>query len=248
MTIGYSTRFQQVEAVNAYETGEYAPGSYSSHIWSLQRPVVEGILNDFRRNHPGALRLLDFACGTGRVLATLENFADPAEGIDISENMVAVARAKCARARLHVGDILADPGLLAGQFDVITCFRFLLNVESTMRQRVLARLREVLRPGGLLLVNVHGSSRSVRHPAILWRRWRNHNPDSMLNEMPPAEAERMLWNSGFKIVRKFGFGLLPPTLYRTPLRGMAYAGDRLFAGENLFKGISIDLLYVCQPR
>lgn len=249
MTISYSNRFQQLEAVNAYETAEYAPGSYSSQIWALQRPVLEKLLADFRRDHPGPLRLLDFACGTGRVLASLENFADTADGLDISENMVAVARTRCTKARLQVGDIFANPGLLNGPYDVISCFRFLLNVESALRQRVLVRLREVLRPSnGLLLVNVHGSSRSLRHSAILWRRWRDRRPDSMLNEMSPGEARRLLWDTGFEVVRQFGFGVLPPTLYRTPLRGIAYAGDRLCAGENFWKNISIDLLYVCRPR
>lgn len=249
MTISYSNRFQQLEAVNAYETAEYAAGSYSSRIWALQRPLVEQVVGDFRRQHTGPLRLLDFACGTGRVLSCLENLADTSDGIDISENMVAVARTKCTKARLQVGDVLANPGLLQGPYDLISCFRFLLNVESELRQRALARLREVLRaPGGMLLVNVHGSSRSLRHPAIMWRRWRNRNPESMLNEMSPTEAKRLLWDSGFEIVREFGFGILPPTLYRTPLRGLAYAGDRLCAGDNFWTTFSIDLLYVCRPR
>ena len=38
---------------------------------------------------------------------------------------------------------------------------------------LLRRLRQVLRsPDGLLLVNGHGKSHSLRHPAIVWRRWR----------------------------------------------------------------------------
>jgi ubiquinone/menaquinone biosynthesis C-methylase UbiE len=185
------------------------------------------------------------------VLACLENHADTADGIDISENMVAVARTKCTKARLQVGDVLTQPGLLQKEYDVISCFRFILNVEPALRRQVLGRLREVIRtPDGLLLVNIHGSSRSLRHPAIVWRRWRERNTgaNTMLNEMSPAEAKQLLWDSGFKIVRQFGFGIVPPTLYRTPLRGLAQAGDRLLAGENPWKAWSIDLLYVCQPR
>ena len=127
--------------------------------------------NQTEVRHP--LPLLDFACGTGRVLAKLEPEVAVADGIDISPEMVAVARTKCTKARLQVGDILTQPELLQKNYDVITAFRFLLNVEPEIRRRALRRLREVIRaPHGLLVVNVHGNSRSLRHPAIMWRRWR----------------------------------------------------------------------------
>jgi SAM-dependent methyltransferase len=251
MSISYSNRFQEADAVTAYETGEYAANSYSSSIWALQRPVLENILKDFRQKRTGPVRLLDFACGTGRVLSFLEGLADTADGIDISQNMVAQARPKCARARLQVGDILTQPELLQKSYDVISCFRFILNVEPALRHRVLSRLREVLQPpDGLLLVNIHGSSRSLRHPAIVWRRWRElgGKSDAMLNEMSPAEARQLLFENGFEVVQQFGFGVLPPTLYRTPLRGLASVSDRLLAGNNLWKNWAIDLLFVCRPR
>lgn len=250
MPVHYSDRFQEPGSVANYETKEYGPGSYSSSIWDLQRPVLEKILADFRRTQSGPVRLLDFACGTGRVISCLEPLVDEAEGIDVSENMVAVARGKCRLARLQVGDILAQPELLQKPFDVITGFRFLLNAEPELRRRMLRRLREVLRrPDGLLVVNVHGNSRSLRHPAIIWRRWRERTEKNgvMLNEMSPAETKALLRGCGFQIVRQFGFGMLPPTLYRTPLRGAVAAFDKSFAGENRWSGCSIDMMYLCHP-
>lgn len=250
MAISYSNRFQEKDAVAAYETGEYGAGGYAASIWELQRPVLEKILADFRRDRRGPVRLLDFACGTGRVLASLENFADSAEGIDISENMVAIARGKCAKAQFQVGDILSRPDLLQRNYDVISCFRFILNVEPGLRRRILRRLREVLQPDGLLLVNIHGNSRSLRHPAILWRRWRERGgkSDSMLNEMSPCEAKNLLRESGFEIVRQLGFGMMPPTLYRTPLRRLAGVGDRWLAGKNICKNWAIDMLFICRVK
>ena len=250
MTTNYADRFQQKDEVSFYDATEYGVESYSSYIWRMQRPVVERVVKDFRATHPGPVRLLDFACGTGRVLSALEPLVDVAEGVDISENMVAVARGKCTKARLLVGDILARPELLQASYDLISCFRFVLNAESGLRERVLWRLRQVLRsPDGLLLVNMHGNSRSLRHPAIVWRRWRERGgrTDVMLNELSPAGARRLLAESGFEIVRQFGFGLLPPTLYRTPLRRVAAALDRSLAGERFWSDCAIDILYVCRP-
>ena len=250
MTISYSDRFRQKDAVQSYDSKEYGSGSYSTAIWQLQRPVIVRVLKDFRRDRTEPVRLLDFACGTGRVLACLERLVDSAEGIDVSENMVAVARTKCAKARLLVGDILASPELLQKNYDVISCFRFLLNVEPEMRSRVLRRLREVLcAPAGRLLVNVHGNSRSLRHPAIVWRRRgeRAEKSGAMLNEMSPAETKNLLRENGFQVVRQFGFGILPPTLYRTPLRQAAAAVDRSLAGNHWWNDWSIDMLFVCSP-
>jgi SAM-dependent methyltransferase len=249
MTNRYSSRFQQKDAVEAYEAGEYGAESYSTFIWQLQRPVLEGILKDFRRQNPGTVRLLDFACGTGRVLSALEPLVDSAEGIDISENMVAVARTRCNKARFVTGDVLTQPKLLPDACDIISCFRFVLNAEPELRGSILRLLRGVLRePHGLLLINVHGNSSSLRHPAILWRRRRERNTPGykMLNEMSPLEAERLLVDSGFEIVHRYGFGILPPMVYRTPLRRVANSIDRWLCGENWLSRWSIDLLFVCR--
>jgi SAM-dependent methyltransferase len=249
-TIGYAQRFQAQADVGYYDLVEYRAGAYASCIWDLQRPVLLEMLRRQQTAVGRPLSLLDFACGTGRVLAFLENFVATAEGIDISPEMVAVGRQKCSRSRLRVADILAKPAALAAQYDVITAFRFLLNVEPEVRRRVLRRLREALRaPDGLLLVNMHGNSRSLRHPAILWRRWRERARPSgaMLNEMSPGETRTLLRECGFEVVRQVGFGLLPPTLYRTPAHGLARVVDQCLAGQPGFNEWSIDLLLACRP-
>lgn len=249
MITTYSQRFRDVGSVADYESKEYGEGSYASRIWRRQLPFVEQTVQEHCQKFPQA-RLLDFACGTGRVLSRIDGFAAEAVGLDISDAMVAVARGRCTKARLVVGDILQQPDLVEGRFDLITSFRFLLNVELELRQKVLRRLRELIRPDGLLMVNVHGNSRSLRHPAIVWRRRRARNraSDEMLNEMSPTETEDLLRQSGFRIIRRAGFGVLPPTLYRTPLRGLAEAVDGSLAGENVLCNWSIDMIYICQPN
>jgi SAM-dependent methyltransferase len=247
--ISYLSRFKDQAAVVAYENKEYGVASYSSFVWQWQCPWVLQIIKDHLRQRNTPTRLLDFACGTGRVLSCVETLADDAEGIDISENMVAMGRSKCRKARFKVGDILGEPGLLSGKYDVITVFRFLLNVEPPLRQAVLRKLRAVLRPDGLLLVNVHGNSRSLRHPAIVWRRWRERSQPTaaMLNEMSPRETVTLLENSGFRIVKQLGFGVLPPSLYRTPLRNAAQRVDGALAGDRIWRNYTIDMMFACRP-
>ncbi|HEX9046585.1 MAG TPA: class I SAM-dependent methyltransferase, partial [Verrucomicrobiae bacterium] len=249
-TSSYANRFQAKEDVTFYDSKEYGSGSYSSQIWDLQRPLLTKILEQHQAELRRPLKLLDFACGTGRVLSVLEPNVAAADGIDISAEMVAVAQTRCKKARLQVGDILTKPELLQKDYDFITAFRFLLNVEPDLRRRVLRRLREVIQtPHGLLVVNVHGNSRSLRHPSIVWRRWRERSlqTNAMLNEIAPDEARMLLRECGFQIARQYGFGILPPTLYRTPLRRFASVVDKTFAGDRWCNDWAIDMLFVCRP-
>jgi SAM-dependent methyltransferase len=255
-SISYSNRFQNAADVEAYEGQEYSASSYSSCIWRLQQPVLARILKEFRATRPGqSVRLLDFACGTGRILSFVEGLVESASGVDISAEMAELARRKCQKAEVRVGDILSQPELLAPPYDAITSFRFLLNVEHELRVKALRRLREVIcTPGGLLVVNVHGNSRSLRHPAIWWKRRRQKQSvpatggPIMLNEMSPVEARTLLADCGFEVVQMLGFGILPPTFYRTPLRGLALAVDRWFANRRWLANWSVDLMFVCRPK
>jgi SAM-dependent methyltransferase len=253
--INYSERFQHQNDVDSYECGEYDPHSYSSFIWGLQRPVLRDFIGSLKAERGTPVRLLDFACGTGRIISSVETLVDEAEGIDISEKMLAVARGKCKKARLRVGDILSQSELLKDNYDIITCFRFLLNVEPEIRLRALRRLRQALQePDGRLIVSVHGNARSLRHPAIVWKRWRLRRVpavvrrETMLNEMSVEDAEKLLDGAGFMIEHRWGFGITPPTVYRTPLRRVAAAIDRYAARQSRFTRRSVDLVFVCRPR
>lgn len=144
-TLDYTNRFQAQEDVSSYELKEYGAGSYSSFIWDLQRPAIERIVRNFGKNRTEPVRLLDFACGTGRVLSVLAPLVTSAVGVDISAQMAAVARTKCRSARIEVGDILAQPDLLGGEtFDIISCFRFVLNAEPELRRNVLRRFAAIV--------------------------------------------------------------------------------------------------------
>jgi SAM-dependent methyltransferase len=250
----YKDRFLTNEQVNVYEEQEYGWGSYSSFIWKIQQPLLRDILQHFCRRINRPIRLLDFACGTGRVTSFMEQFVADIVGVDISPAMVDVARKKTIKTKFVVGDILCDYSLLQPPYDVIITFRFLLNAEDDIRRKVLYRLRELIAIDGLLILNVHGNLNSVRHPVIIWKRWRqsrgkiNYNMDIMLNEMSSSETKQLLSETGFEIIEQRGFGILPGLLYRTPLHFIASVIDRFAAGKNWSKNWSIDLVFVCRPK
>ena len=71
-----------------------------------------------RTHKPDAATLLDVACGTG---AHLVHFARKyrVEGIDVSEEQLAVARARLPGVELHLGDMTTFD--LGRTFDAVTC-------------------------------------------------------------------------------------------------------------------------------
>ncbi|MEM7125472.1 MAG: class I SAM-dependent methyltransferase [Chloroflexota bacterium] len=241
----YSDRFKTQEVVAKYENTEYAPNSYSSYIWSLQREVLSELIRAQHEKH-GPLKLLDFACGTGRILSFVESQVAEAVGIDISEDMAQVARTKCQTSQIYVGDILEDANLAADEFNVITCFRFFLNTEHSIRTRVLRELHKRLnKENGILVTNIHGNSRSVRSGALLYRSLIHSERHA---QMSPRQIKQMFDECGFEIVDLNGFGILPPNLYRTSFKASAAWLDRTCADIRLFAPISVDLLYVCKPK
>lgn len=98
-------------------------------------------------------RVLDFACGTGLVTLRLSAHVSHIWGIDISPGMADIAREKArAQNRSNVAITntdLFDPCLEPGSFDIVTAFNVLLYLPDL--QAALARIKELLKPGGMFL-------------------------------------------------------------------------------------------------
>lgn len=100
---------------------------------------------------PGSRSLLDVGCGTGQHLASLHGRYEVA-GLDLDENLLAIARERLPDVPLHHGDMTRFA--LGQRFDVVTClFSAIAYVRTldNMRQAI-ATMAEHLQPGGLLLV------------------------------------------------------------------------------------------------
>jgi SAM-dependent methyltransferase len=107
-------------------------------------------------------RVLELGCGSGRLLAPLAAAGNRVVGLDASDAMLERARARLQPAiargevSLVLGSMEALPGAASGPFDlVIIPLNGLLHVEDPrQQQRVLAQVAQVLRPGGLLAIDV----------------------------------------------------------------------------------------------
>jgi SAM-dependent methyltransferase len=130
-------------------------------IFQLEHGILLDLFRRLRSSDP-ATRYLDFACGTGRILAVFKDLIHSKVGVDTSPGQLEIARQKVADAEFVCGNLVTSPELLSGRrFDLITSFRLLLNLEPENRIPILRALRGHLAPNGYLVVDNHMNRYSI---------------------------------------------------------------------------------------
>jgi len=121
---------------------------------------------DWLADLPKDARILDYGCGYGRTVGELVDAGwRGAVGVDFAPAMI--ERGRRARPDLDlrcVGALpLAEPG---GAFDLVILFAVLTTIPDGAAQRALvAELRRVLRPGGLIYVSDYPLQTDARNVA-----------------------------------------------------------------------------------
>jgi SAM-dependent methyltransferase len=186
-----------------YDEDLWDPRAAKGLDWLVEQQLLAGVLSAGVPS--GSLSAADFACGTGRVLEFLGRYFPSPVGIDISPDMLALARARCPQATVLLGDVTTAPDLAPGPFDLITAFRFFLNAEPDLRSEVLTWMREALRPGGLVIANFHLNPRSLRGTYLRARM----KPAGRPPMMSVTNACRLFAAHGFAIRQVLGYSFLP---------------------------------------
>ncbi len=95
------------------------------------------------------LSILDVACGTGDLTLDLLRRGHRVTGVDLSEQMLALARRKAAPARFQLADAEALP-FADASFDAVTCAFGIRNFVHL--EKGLGEMLRVLKPGGRLVL------------------------------------------------------------------------------------------------
>jgi ArsR family transcriptional regulator len=144
----------RAEAAHAYFRRNAAQWDRIRSLYVDDREV-ERALGELLPADAAAVRdLLDIGTGTGRMLELFAPRVERAVGIDLSREMLAVARANLERARLgncsvRQGDMYQLP-LPGASFDAVLLHQVLHYAERPAA--VLAEAARMLRPGGRLIV------------------------------------------------------------------------------------------------
>jgi SAM-dependent methyltransferase len=175
-------------------------------MWTLEQSVIGEVLD---RVAPS--RVLDIACGTGRIAGFVSNRAPAISvtGIDISDSMLSVARREYPQVEFLHADLREDSdSIKPGSFDLVTAFRFFANADANLRQSVADRVTELVGTSGWLLFNNHRNFWSVPYIAT---RLIEGGIAGAINR----EVEKLFTVRGFRVIRRYSLGVWPQTETRT---------------------------------
>lgn len=181
----------------------------------------------------GALRLLDFGCGTGNFLKVARAAGFEVTGLELSRSLADHVR-RSQRIRVLQGS-LEHLDLEGERFEIITAlqvFEHLVHPAGTLE-----RLRKLLVPSGLLLVevpNIEDVRERLRRGAMM--------DDSHLFYFSARSLGRLLMTYGFLVLEAHEglrpYRLLPGGANGLPLWAVRL-GERVMAALQLKTGLSV---------
>jgi uncharacterized protein len=152
--------------------------------------------------------VLDVGCGPAQVSAYLLNRGRAAVGIDLAPGMLAAAARLVPGAALVAADLLAPPLRPASCAAAVASYS-LHHLPRALLGVALAGLREVLKPGGVLIVITHGGS---------GEEWLDRPEGRLvLSRYPPEELALRLRDAG----------LVPELTSTRPPREGEYPADKV---------------------
>jgi SAM-dependent methyltransferase len=140
-------------------------------FFATAREVLAGIHWEMRRLDPAvwprARRALEVGCGPGRLMKPLAADFGEIHGVDVSDEMIRLAREKLAgvaHAHAHSTDGADLRAFADSSFDLVYSYAVFQHIPS--RDVVLnyfAEMDRVLKPGGIIRCQVNGLPQSVPH-------------------------------------------------------------------------------------
>jgi SAM-dependent methyltransferase len=144
------------------QAGRRFPAPIEAYLaWSHHRRVAPLV-----RQHPGGGRALEIGCGRGLTLAALQAQGWEAVGTEVDPAMAAAVQARYGFP-VHVLEDLRAGDFPAGSFDAVMMWHVWEHLPQPFQ--TLAEIRRILRPGGLLLLEVpNNDSQQARMAGGAW--------------------------------------------------------------------------------
>ena len=191
-------------------TPDYTMGFSEEILQVLRRYTAEASAAYLLPHLRPGFRILDFGCGPGSISVGLAKAVAPGElhGIDMEESQIELARSVAQasgqdNAIFHVGDV-TDLPFEDGFFDVAHCHNVLMHVPDT--SAVLAEVKRVLKPGGIIGCREMISASSFTHPdfGVIRKAWDMFEDLLAADDGHPQMGKEMkdhIVNAGFANIR-----------------------------------------------
>jgi SAM-dependent methyltransferase len=160
--IGWVLEKGKHEAV-AYEGLWWKPGLKPPHPRLSPHPIYERVMRWLRKYGARGGRLLDVGCASGGLIWLAREQGFQVCGVDVAPGAVEYVRTELGLPAFRTVEEAAQG---EGPFDVVTCVETLYYMRSPLAE--LRRIRDGMKPGGLLLVKVLANRTWVFSAARRW--------------------------------------------------------------------------------
>lgn len=160
----------------------------------VERAVL-GLFRDLLLEGGAGSSVGDIGCGTGRLAPCLAGYGLTPHGVDLSPEMIRVARRDFPGFPFDVADLRALPfqdSSLAGA----VCWYSLMYLAPADRPRAFGELARTVRPGGYLAAAFKAGDDTVRRGG----RTLNLGVEFDIYWLSPQEMERQVTDAGFRVV------------------------------------------------
>jgi SAM-dependent methyltransferase len=175
-----------------------------------------------KKHHPRAKTVLELACGTGSVLKQLQAQYDVV-GVDLSDEMLAIARRKVPGVRLVRSDMRTVD--LGERFDVVLCVYDSINHLTRFRdwEAVFRRARQHLNDRGVFVFDINTQQRLSAFAAASPVVERFGDDDVMVIDIVEAPRGAVDWHiEVFEHVRGSAY-----RRHRDEIREMSFPPERI---------------------
>jgi len=224
--------------------------SYRKYMWDWEQKVLKGILSE-KLNIESTI--LDFACGTGRILSFLKTQSKNVTGVDVSDAMLEVSTKDHPELEIIKADITRDNVFLGKrQFDVISSFRFFLNAQNDLRLEVLNALHPLLKDDGIFIFNNHGNALGLgtlmgKGVVTVKNIFRPSDDQYTFNLLSHAKIKSLLKETGFEIIEVHHRSVFPILNEQTKFDVSKIEGlEDWFSSKTVFQPFARNIIYVCK--
>lgn len=241
----YQESHKDIKQAMNYEYNLYADDTYDSYMWEIEKEFLLQEISSLKNNK---IKYLDFACGTGRIISIVEPLTLESTGVDVSTNMLSLAKDKVKRTQLINGDITKEDIISDKRYELITAFRFFLNAQDDLRKKVMYLMSEKLTQDGTFIFNIHGNILSYHLLTVILGKLGIKR--LKLHHMSYFGTLKLIKQSNLKLERVYGVGFVPSSFYKRlkVLRRFFIFIDNVFPRLGFIKYFARDLMFVCTKK
>jgi ubiquinone/menaquinone biosynthesis C-methylase UbiE len=152
-------------------------------------------LDSFVNHLPRPSTVLDIGCGTGLIAKFLSDRGISVTGIDISKNMLSLARSISPNSKFYKMD-MTRMRFAENNFDGVVALYSIIHVPRKYHERIFKKINRMIKPNGIALLSVGGSNLEN----FIDNNWMNWGGKLYWSHFDKETNLRLVEKAGFKVI------------------------------------------------